>query len=76
MGFLGVITMLMTTYIITSSKYRKISNIVPTKSHKLKVYRLGLQLVVFAQFIEAKFSVENEDIVGAAPTGDAPTTSE
>ena len=32
--------------------------------------------VVFAQYIEAKCSVENEDVVGAAPTGDAPTTSE
>ena len=32
--------------------------------------------VVFAQDIEAKCQVENEDVVGAAPTGDAPTTSE
>ena len=32
--------------------------------------------VVFAQSIEARCSVENEDVVGAAPTGDAPTTSE
>ena len=32
--------------------------------------------VVLAQYIEAKFWVENEDVVGAAPTGDAPTTSE
>ena len=30
----------------------------------------------FAQYIEAKCLVENEDVVGAAPTGDAPTTSE
>ena len=32
--------------------------------------------VVFLQSIEAKGSVENEDVVGAAPTGDAPTTFE
>ena len=32
--------------------------------------------VVFAQYIEAKCQVENEDVVGATPTGDAPTTSE
>ena len=32
--------------------------------------------IVFAQTIEAKCSVENEDVVGAAPTGDAPATSE
>ena len=32
--------------------------------------------VVFAQSIEARCSFENEDVVGAAPTGDAPTTSE
>ena len=32
--------------------------------------------VVCAQSIEAMCSVDNEDVVGAAPTGDAPTTSE
>ena len=32
--------------------------------------------MVFAKSIEARCSVENEDVVGAAPTGDAPTTSE
>ena len=32
--------------------------------------------MVFAQSIEARCLVENEDVVGAAPTGDAPTTSE
>ena len=32
--------------------------------------------VVFAQSIEARYLFENEDVVGAAPTGDAPTTSE
>ena len=32
--------------------------------------------VVFVQYIEAKCLEENEDVVGAAPTGAAPTTSE
>ena len=32
--------------------------------------------MVFAQSIEARCQVEKEDVVGAAPTGDAPTTSE
>ena len=31
---------------------------------------------VFAQSIEAKCYIGNEDVVGAVPTGDAPTTSE
>ena len=42
---------------------------------KLKCFPYRLA-VVFAQYIEAKFWVENEDEVGAAPTGDAPTTFE
>ena len=37
---------------------------------------LSRLVVVFAQSIEAMCLVENEDVVGAAPTGDAPTTSE
>ena len=32
--------------------------------------------VVFAQYIETKCSVENEDVVGTVPTGDALPTSE
>ena len=32
--------------------------------------------VVYAQSTEAKCLVDNEEVVGAAPTGDAPTTSE
>ena len=31
---------------------------------------------LFAQSIEARCKVENEDVVEVAPTGDAPTTSE
>ena len=42
---------------------------------KLKCFSFGLA-VVFTQSIEARRWVENEDVVGAAPTGDAPTTSE
>ena len=42
---------------------------------KLKWFSSHLA-VVFAQSIEARCWVENEDVVGAAPTGDAPTTSE
>ena len=42
---------------------------------KLKCFSSRLA-VVFAQSNEAKWEVENEDVVGAAPTGDAPTTSE
>ena len=32
--------------------------------------------VDFEQYIDARCLVENEDVVGAAPKGDAPTTSE
>ena len=42
---------------------------------KLKCFSSRLA-VVFAQSSEARCLVENEDVVGAAPTGDAPTTSE
>ena len=47
--------------------YREVSNIRRFSSHPV---------VVFTQFVEARCSVENDDVVGAAPTGDAPTTSE
>ena len=57
-----------------NANYRKISNIRRGKSRNLNDSRLGLQLS--AQCIEAKCVVENEDVVGAAPTGDASTTSE
>ena len=48
------------------------------KSHrcpKLKFLSSGFA-VVFVQSIDAKFLVENEDIVGASPVGAAPTTSQ
>ena len=48
------------------------------KSQNLNVSRLVflLSLQKKKKKIEAMCSVENEDVVGAAPTGDAPTTSE
>ena len=42
---------------------------------KLKCFSNQLA-VVFVQHIETRCEVENEDVVGAAPTGDAPTTSD
>ena len=42
---------------------------------KLKCFSPRLA-VVFVQSNEARCYVKNEDVVGAAPTGDAPTTSE
>ena len=59
----------------SSLMYRKISNVSRTKSQKLKCFSCRL-VVVFVQYIEAKCYVENEDVVGAALTGAAPTTSE
>ena len=56
------------------SIYRKIYNIRRTKSLDLNVSTRPA--VVFAQYVEAKCKVENEDVVGAAPTGNAPITSE
>ena len=51
--------------------YHKISNFNRTNPKNQNDSRL-----VFAQSIEARWKVENEDVVGSAPTGDAPTTSE
>ena len=42
---------------------------------KLKCFS-SRRAVVFAQSNEARCQIENEDVVGSAPTGDAPTTSE
>ena len=61
--------------IVVFSEYRQTYNISRTKSQNLKCYSSRLA-VVFAQPIEARCLVENEDVVGAAPAGDAPTTSE
>ena len=44
---------------------------------KLKCFSSRLAFVLAQyMYIEAKCKVENEDVVGAALTGDAPTTSE
>ena len=51
------------------------SNLICTKSRNLKCFS-SRPAVAFAQSIEARCLVENEDVVGAAPTGSAPTTSE
>ena len=63
--------------IITGDKkvYCQFSNIRCTRSQHFKDSRTVLQLF-FAESLEARCQVENEDVVGAAPTGDAPTTSE
>ena len=60
---------------ISLSCYRQVFNIRRTKSQHLKDSRTVLQLS-FGESLEARCQVENEDVVGAAPTGDAPTTSE
>ena len=53
--------------------YRKTSS----KSHtKSKNFNVSCLVVVFTQSIEAKCWVKHVDVVGAAPTGDVPTTSE
>ena len=47
----------------------------PHQIPKLKCFS-SLLAAVFAQSTEARSWVENEDVVGATPSGDAPTTSE
>ena len=53
---------------------RQISNISRTHSQKLHDSRLVLQLSL-ANPLKPGVKLRNEDVVGAAPTGDAPTTS-
>ena len=55
--------------------YPQASNISRTKSQHLKDSHTVLWLS-FAESLEARCWAENEDVVGVAPTGDAPTTSE
>ena len=57
---------------LQNSIYHQTSNIRHTKSKNLNVSRLVLHL---AQSIKPRCWVENEDVVGAAPPGDAPATS-
>ena len=61
-------------YILSSETYRQTFNIRNTKYQSVNVSRLVLQLslpIHWSQLLSWK-----EDIVGAAPTGDTPTTSE
>ena len=60
-------------YIFYKPSKVTVKHLVAPNPKKRFLYHLA---VVFAQSIEARCSVENEDVVGAAPTGDAPTTSE
>ena len=53
----------------------QVSNIRRAKSQHLKRFSDCLA-PVFAESLGARCQVENEDVVGAAPTGDAPTTSD
>ena len=55
--------------------YRQISNIRYTKFQNWNVSRPVLQLYL-PNLLKPGVGVENEDVVGAAPTGDAQTTSE
>ena len=55
--------------------YRQVSNIRRTKSRHFKRFSYCLA-AAFAESLEARCWVENEDVVGAAPTGDTPTISE
>ena len=57
------------------SIYHQTSNIRRTKSQHFNTPRLALQLSLSIPLKSCVY-VENEDVVGAAPTGDAPTTSE
>ena len=53
--------------------YRQIFNLKRTQSQNIDVSRLVLQLFLLNPL---KQGVENEDVFGAVPTVDAPTTSE
>ena len=55
--------------------YRPISNIRHSKSQHLNVSHLVFQLPLPNPLMPG-VEIENEDVVGAAPTGDAPSTSE
>ena len=59
-----------------NSRYCQMSNIRCTKSHNVDISRLPCLPVVIAQSIETRCKVDNEDLVGAAPVGAVPTTSE
>ena len=56
-------------------EYRKVSNIRRTKYQNLNDSRIILQLSL-PNALKSSVKSKNEDVVGAAPIGDAPTTSE
>ena len=60
---------------VRNVKYCQVSNIRRTKPQHLKDSRTVLRLSLLNP-LKPDVEVENEDVVGAAPTGDAPTTSE
>ena len=60
---------------VNKTNYRKVSNIRRTKSQNLNDPYLVLKSSL-PNPLKPGVEVENEDVVGAAPTGDAPTTSE
>ena len=61
------------TKLVYKQHYRKFSNISRTQSLNINVSRLVLQLSL-PNTLKAR-EVENEDVVRAVPTGDAPTTA-
>ena len=58
--------------------FRSLPSNLQYKLHQIRKIKCFLSrlALVFALSIEARCYIENEDVVGAAPTGDAPTTSE
>ena len=57
----------------SASLVKSLTQVAPNPQTRWLSSRLA---VAFAQSIQAKYWVENGDVVGAAPTGDAPTTPE
>ena len=74
-GIMIYIARLRSNNILCVLWYRQLSNISRTQSPNINVSRLVLQLSL-PNPLKPGCWVENEDVVGAAPTGDAPTTSE
>ena len=69
---------IMLNFLSTNQSDGKMMHLPSYKEHQIpKLTCFSSRLaVVLAQSIGARCSVENEDIVGAALTGDAPTTSD
>ena len=74
---ISILSVLLT--IVSSYKFSGISDIPSIlwyKSHQISTHFSSHLAGAFAQSIEARCWVENEDVVGAVPTGGAPSTSE